>query len=184
MKKIAIAGVCVVLLTGAALLPAQEPPEAAPAGAEHAWLEQYTGEWTSEGKAFLAPGQPPIESKGTESVRRLGDSWVVSEVESAFMDMPFSAAFTLGYDPAEKKFVGTWIDSVSSYLWHYEGTLDDDGKTLTLEKEGPCLRTPGRNAKYRDVIELESRNERTLTSEALVDGTWETMVTIRSRRRE
>lgn len=183
MKRLVIAGLSVALLAGAAWLRAQEPPQSPAPGVEQSWLEQLAGEWESDGEANLAPGQPPIKSKGTESARMLGDFWVVSEVESTFMDMPFSAVLTLGYDPDKKKFVGTWVDSVSSYFWQYEGTLDADGKTLTLETEGPCVRTPGKHARFRDVIEIKSRNERTLTSRALIDGKRETMVTVHSRRK-
>ena len=182
MKKLAIVGLCVALAAGAAWLSAQEPPQSPAPGAEQAWLEQLAGEWESDGEANLAPGQPPIKSKGAESARMLGEHWVVSEVEATFMDMPFSAVMTLGYDPEKKKFVGTWVDSVSSYFWHYEGTLSADGKTLTLETEGPCVRTPGKHARFRDAIEIKSRNERTLTSRALIDGKWETMVTVHFRR--
>lgn len=182
MRKIAIAGLCITWLAGAGALGAQEPPDASPASAELAFLERLAGEWETEGKAYLAAGQPPIETQGTESIRAVGGHWAVSEIESAFMGAPFSAVFTLGYDPESERFVGTWIDSLSSHLWHYEGTLDADGDTLTLEKEGPCIRTPGEHAKYRDVIELHDGRAKTLTSRALIDGEWETMLTIRSRR--
>lgn len=178
MKRIAIAGLSMALLAGTAWLSAQEAPAAG-----HAWLDQLAGEWETEGEVVLDPGQPPIKSKGSESFRRLGDYWAVSDVKGTFMDMPFSAVFTLGYDPGKKRFVGTWVDSSSSYLWHYEGTLDASGKTLTLESEGPCVRTPGKDAKFRDVMEIKSNNERTFTSRALIDGKWETMVTIHSRRK-
>lgn len=184
MERIAIAGLCMALLAGAAGLSAQEPAEAPAAPAGLAWLEQLAGEWETEGEAFVAPGEPPLRTKGTESVRRLGDLWIVSEVESRFMDIPFSAVFTLGYDPETETFVGTWIDSLSSHLWHYEGTLSADGKSVTLAKEGPCIRTPGRDARYRDVIEIRGPNERVLTSRALIDGEWETMVTVHSRRKQ
>ncbi len=184
MKRIAIAGLCITWLAGAGALGAQELPPDSTLSPEGAFLARLAGEWETEGEAYVAPGQPPIETTGTESIRAVGGHWAVSEIESAFMGMPFSAVFTLGFDPESQELVGTWIDSLSSHLWHYEGTLDADGDTLTLEKEGPCFRTPGRHAKYRDVIELEDGGAKTLTSRALVDGEWETMLIIRSRRAE
>ena len=39
---------------------------------EHRWLERFLGEWTYEAEAVMAPGQPPMKSSGTESVRSLG----------------------------------------------------------------------------------------------------------------
>jgi hypothetical protein len=47
-----------------------------------------------------------------------------------------TAVWTVGYDPQKKKYVGTWVDSVTPYLWTYEGSLDASGRILTLETEG------------------------------------------------
>jgi hypothetical protein len=183
MKRLAIAGLCLALLAGAAGLRAQERPGTSTPGAELAWLEQLAGEWETEGEAFVDPSQPPLRSQGTESIRKLGDSWIVSEIESSFMGTPFSAVFTLGYDAARGKLVGTWVDSGSGRLWHYEGTLDAGGKTATLAKGGPCLASSGGAASQQDRIEIESASEKTLTSQGLVDGQWVTMLTVRSRRK-
>lgn len=183
MRRIAIRGLCMALLAGITPgLQAQERPPAASGSAELAWLDQLAGEWQTEGQAFLDPTRPPIDTKGTESARKLGDSWVVSRIESSFMGTPFSAVFTLGYDAGRRKFVGTWIDSASRNLWHYEGTLEPDGKTLTLAKVGACGGPPAESPSQQDVIAIESARERTLTSRLLVDGKWTTMITVRSRR--
>jgi len=48
------------------------------------------------------------------------------EHKSVFMDKPLTGILTLGYDPQKKKYVATWMDSVSSYLWKYEATMDLD----------------------------------------------------------
>ena len=51
---------------------------------------------------------------------------------------------TLGYDPVQKRFVGTFIGSMMTHMWIYNGTLDAAGKVLTLDTEGPgLLRRPG-----------------------------------------
>jgi Protein of unknown function (DUF1579) len=183
MRRVVIAGLCLALLATAGWLQAQDAKGAAAPLAGNEWLKQFAGEWDSDGEAMPAPGQPPIKSKGTESARMLGEHWVIAQGQSTFMEMPFSFVFSLGYDPARQKFVGTWVDSVSSYLWLYEGTLDASGKTLTLESEGPFAGTPGKLAKFRETIEFPSKDQRVFKTHVLVDGKWQPLVTIHSRRK-
>ncbi len=86
---------------------------------------------------------------------------------------PMTAIQTLGYDPKAKKYVGTWVDSVMDHMWKYEGTLDPEGKVLTLEAEGPSFTGDGKTAKYRDVYEFKSKDEIATKSEMLGDdGKW------------
>ena len=58
--------------------------------------------------------------------------WLVSKFEGKLGDMPFTGRGTTGYDPAEKKYVGTWIDSVSPYMTIMKGDYDPATKTLTM----------------------------------------------------
>jgi hypothetical protein len=68
-------------------------------------------------------------------------------------------------------------------LWVYEGDLDPAGKALTLESEGPSFAGDGKMAKYRDVIEFQSQDHRTLTSHVLgEDGQWRQFMTALYRR--
>ena len=50
---------------------------------------------------------------------------------------PATTQITLGYDPAKKRFVGTWLGSMMTHLWIYDGELSADERTLTLSSEGP-----------------------------------------------
>jgi hypothetical protein len=86
---------------------------------------------------------------------------------------PMTSIMTLGYDPQKERFVGTFIASMMTHLWPYEGTLDAAGKVLTLDSEGPSFTGDGRVVKYQDVIEWKSDDHRTLSSRALGDdGKW------------
>jgi Protein of unknown function (DUF1579) len=106
---------------------------------EHQWLHKLIGEWTYEGEATMEPGNPPEKFKGSESVRSLGGLWTVAEARG---DMPGGGAatmiMTLGYDPQTKRYVGTWIGSMMTHLWMYDGALEPSERVLTLEAEGPA----------------------------------------------
>jgi hypothetical protein len=124
------------LLVGAAALAVQEAPKKDVAQKEHQWLQQLAGSWQVELECTMQPGAPPEKSQGTESVRALGDLWVVSECESTIAGEPMQGLMTLGYDAKQKQFVGTFVCNGMSHLWVYEGTLDPAGKTLTLRRKG------------------------------------------------
>ncbi|VTU01758.1 Uncharacterized protein OS=Pseudanabaena biceps PCC 7429 GN=Pse7429DRAFT_4716 PE=4 SV=1: DUF1579 [Gemmataceae bacterium] len=152
--------------------------------AEHKWLEQLVGEWVSETEASMGPGQPPMTHAGSESVRSL-TTWVLCE---GLMSMPDGntgrTIMTLGYDTAKKKFVGTFIGSMMTNLWVYEGELDAAGKVLTLDADGPSFTDPARTAKYKDAIEIVSPDHRILTSRFLGDdGQWHHFMTAHYRRK-
>lgn len=156
---------------------------------EHEWLHKLIGDWTSEMDAPAEPGKPADKCRGSERVRSLGGLWVLAEGQG---EMPgggqATMLMTLGYDPARRRFVGTWVGSMMTHLWIYEGTLDNNRRLLTLESEGPvCDATgaSGKLAKYRDVIEIVSDDERRLTSHMLgEDGQWRQFMTACYRRRK
>jgi len=145
---------------------------------EHLWLQQLIGEWTFEVEAQPEPGRPLEKFTGSESVRSLGGLWILAEGKG---EMPGGGAatmiLTLGYDPQKKRYVGTWVGSMMTHLWVYEGALDADGRILTLDTEGPDMSVEGKVAKYRDVYELKSADQRSLASNILADdGTWQVMM--------
>lgn len=164
---------------------ADDPPSDMPKPVkEHDWLKNLVGEWESDCEIFMEPGKPPIKAKSTESGRMLGRFWVLTDGKGEIMGMPMQSQMTLGYDADKKKFVGTWVDSMGGYLWNYTGSLDAAGKTLTLETEGPCPMGPGKNSKFREVIELNGKDQKSFSSSMLGDdGKWNTMVKTQSRRK-
>ena len=58
----------------------------------------------------------------------------------------------------------TFVGSMMSFMWIYEGTLDATGRILTLETQGPSFSGDGTLAPYRDIIEIKSPDHRILTS--------------------
>src|SRR5262245_12489669 len=85
--------------------------------------------------------------------------------------------------PQKKRFVGTFIASVMTNLWLYEGELDASGNVLSLNSEGPSFTEEGKTAKYRDVIEFKNDDLRVFSSQILGDhGKWQTFMTANYRR--
>jgi hypothetical protein len=153
---------------------------------EHQWLQKLVGEWTYEHSCSAGPDKPSEKFTGTERVRTLGPVWVLAEGTG---QMPgggtANSLMTLGYDPQAKRFVGTWVGSMMPHLWVYDGSLDAAEKVLTLNAEGPDFSTPGRTAKYQDVIEFVSDDHRTLTSRTLgEDGKWTEFMKAHYRRKK
>jgi len=100
--------------------------------AEHRALASEAGVWDAESKFWMAPGTDPLESKAVETNTMMGQFWMVSEYESDLGGMAFQGRGQFGYDPAAKKFVGTWVDTMSPYLSVMEGSMDESKKTLTM----------------------------------------------------
>ena len=179
----AYAMVASLLLVGSPA--AQEPPEFPTASREHQLLEKFAGEWETESTGSMGPDQPPVKMKGTINGEMLGSFWVISHFEGNVMGMDFRAVQTIGYDPAKQKYVGTWVDSMMGHLWKYEGTLDETGKILTLEAEGPNHMEAGKITKFRDSYEFKSPDHIVARSAMLGDdGAWVTFMTGHSRRKK
>jgi hypothetical protein len=165
-------------------IAAQPFPEVPQPQKEHQWLARLVGEWESTAEIFIEPGQPLLDTTGTESTRMIGDYWIVAETKAEFLGLPYDAVLTLGYDPKTKKYVGTWIDGRSSQLWHYKGEVDSSGNMLTLETKGPCPKRPGELANVKEVIEFQDDDTRTFTSSIQEpDGSWTKMMTVNYRRK-
>ena len=151
---------------------------------EHRWLRQLVGEWSYQAEA-TGPGQGSAKTEGTETVRPLGDLWVLAEGEGRMPDgTPAKSLMTLGYDPTRGRYVGTWIGSMMTHLWVYDGALDASGRVLTLSADGPSMSGSSRMAKYQDIITVESADHRILTARMLgEDGAWTPFTTAHYRRK-
>lgn len=158
---------------------------------QHLWLEQLVGDWTYEGECATGPDAPAQTFKGTESVRSIGGLWVLCEGRG---EMPggemATTLMTLGFEPRTGRYVGSWVGSMMTHLWVYDGSLDSAQKVLTLAAEGPSFTADGnidpsgKMARYRDVIEMESPDQRSLTSWLQGDdGEWTRLMKANYRRK-
>jgi len=157
---------------------------------QHQWLQQLVGEWTMEIEADMGPGEPLAKHKGTEIVRPLGDVWVVCEGtgDNPAGDPngePHRSVMSLGFDPNTNRFIGTFMSSMSTHLWIYNGQLDAAGKMLTLDTEGPSFSQEEKMCRYQDSIIIKSPNERLLTSKCeTATGVWQDIMAATYRRKK
>lgn len=173
----------VALLLAAMAATAQAQPKPAQPEKEHEWLKQLEGEWETEAESKME-GFPEVKCTGTMSARMLGGLWLISENETTMPGFEMKAVQTIGYDPAKKKYVGTWVDSMMNHMWQYEGTVDESGKILTLEAEGPHFSEAGKTTMYRDIYEIKSPDHIIATSMVQgPDGKWITMMVGNSKRK-
>ncbi|MGJ3245187.1 MAG: DUF1579 domain-containing protein [Elainellaceae cyanobacterium] len=162
----------------------QEPMTPEKPQQEHEWLQKMVGEWTYEIEATMGPDQPAETMTGTETVRSVGGLWVIAEGhgEMCVDGGDMTSIMTLGYNSQTRRYTGTWIGSVMTYLWVYDGELDATERVLTLNSEGPAMSGDGM-AQYKDVIEFKSDDHRVMTSHLLRDdGQWQQFMTAHYRR--
>jgi hypothetical protein len=164
--------------------PAAPAPTVAKPQKEHQWLRRFLGKWTYKTNVTDASGQLGHEATGTETFRGIGDLWVAGEARGEMPGAgPMTAIMTLGYNADTKRFVGTWIGSMMTHLWIYDGELDPSGRVLTLTSEGPSMADDGTMSTYQDVMEFKSDNHRVQTSRVRgKDGTWEPFMSVEFRR--
>jgi len=103
-------------------------------GAAHKRLAKLEGSWTTRTRAWMEPDQPPMESTGTcEQKMLLNGCYLQQEYRGDMMGQPFTGINLIAFDNHTKKYVSTWIDSMSSGIYVFEGEADGSRKTITQE---------------------------------------------------
>jgi hypothetical protein len=151
---------------------------------EPTWLRQLIGEWTYSFSAGESSGHPGETAEGTESIRAIGDTWIVAENKGNGSDGSTShSVMTLGYEPSKARFTGAIAGTMAPVLFIFEGCLGEDSKSLLLETEGPAITEGRATDKYRDVIRLLDENTRELIAEVLDGkGQWREFMRTRYQR--
>ena len=102
-------------------------------GPEHQKLQSLMGSFACDSTSFMNP-QGPEKTKGTQNVTWvLGGRFLMSKYSGTAAGMPFEGIGMDGYDNLNKKYVGSWFDSLSTGIMPYEGSMDADSKVLTMK---------------------------------------------------
>jgi hypothetical protein len=165
-------GLALALVAAATLAPlpatAQTPPQqdAAMQAAMKAWMDYGTpgpahkdlasgvGTWKVATKMYVAPGAPPQESTATSKITSWWDGrYFVEDFDGVMPEGPFHGLSITGYDNLKKKYVTTWMDSMSTGIAVFEGTCDASGKVFTFHGDMPDPPS-GKLVKSRTVVTI------------------------------
>ena len=103
-------------------------------GAPHKLLSSMVGSWNTKTKSWMEPNKPPMESTGSCEQQMLLDGRFLQQIcTGKMMGSPFTGIGITGYDNHTKKYVSTWMDSMGTGIYFFEGTASADGKTITQE---------------------------------------------------
>lgn len=140
--------------------PAAAGHEAADApGEHHQVLARLAGTWTTASKSWMGPGEPTVSAGSVEAKLILDGRFLEEHFTSTMLGKPMSGMGMLGYDNGKKKFVATWLDSMSTGIGRGEGTLDAAGKVLTMHWTATSSST-GKPAGRKVIQRLESDSRR------------------------
>ncbi len=127
---------------------------------EHGKILAGVGDWEGSLTMFDMPGAKPEPVPAKEKVTGIGGFWVLSDFTCEFMGMPYHGSGHVGYDAEKKKYVGTWVDSMSSYFSLMEGEYDASKKALVMRWQAPDM--TGQMAAHRSES-TETADTRTMT---------------------
>ena len=84
------------------------------------------------------------------------------------MGAPFTGIGYTGYDNHKQRYVSTWMDSMSTAVLFFEGTVSPDGKTVTQEcAHDDPVRGP---MKWRSVTRIVDANKNIFEMYGIYEG--------------
>ncbi len=143
----------------------QEMMAAMTPGAQHKLLDCMLGEWEGWVKFSMAPGETPMESKGTLSRRWILDGRFIEETvvgEGMTPETPFHGLGLVGYNTIDKRYESAWFENMSTWITTSHGTYDAAKKQFVFE--GKMLDPVTRKwADQRSVIDVSDPNREVMT---------------------
>jgi len=132
--------------------------EAMTPGAPHKALAAMEGKWNAEVKDWMGGSDaPPTVSKGTAvNTMVLGGRYLKEDFTSEMMNQPFQGTGYTGYDNMNKKYVGSWMDNMSTSMMMMEGTMNEKGDVLTMTGKMDDPGTGQHGKPYKSVMTVVS----------------------------
>lgn len=167
--RIASALILVACTVLGSRLSAQELTDLPKPLKEHEVLKKGVGTWDADISIFSAPDAPPEKSKGVEKVTMLGEFWTITHFEYDFMGEQVAGHGVIGYDPDQKKYVGTWHESATPWRSQMEGSYNEKEDQLTFMMKGKSM--DGKNDQmYKIVMGYPDAQHRTFEMSIPIPG--------------
>lgn len=132
-------------------------------GESHKKLEGMVGTWATKATFWMEPGKAPVETTGLSvNAWTLGGRFVEQKFYGTCpMGIAFEGIGFTGFDNVTGKFVGTWMDSMTTGIMNSVGECCSTGKMITFcsEQMGPG----GMKMKSRYTIEFMSADSHKMT---------------------
>lgn len=152
-------------------------------GPEHECFKHLAGTWKATVKTYMEDPEKPTVSEGESTFKTLmGGRFVQQNFRCKMGDKSFRGMGLSGYDKTKKKYVGVWIDDMSTSMMHTEGTFDKESNTMTETGTSAC---PMGEMKMKMVTKVVDDDHFTFTMYTLQDAGKETkMMEIAYERQE
>lgn len=135
---------------------------AATPGAQHKALEPFIGTWNAKVSYWMDPAAPATEATGTMVNSWIyGNRYLQHKYEGDMGGMPFEGMGLWGYDVAAGKYIGIWLDSMSTSIQHSEGPAPKDGKTWTMASTSTDPMT-GKPSVGEETVTLDGPDQHTM----------------------
>lgn len=172
--RIRLLAVVLAFAATAVVARAQEAPKPGP---EHEKFKELVGNYDTTVKF----GGMETKAKAVYKLD-FGGFYLIEEFAGDFGGMKFTGRGQMGYCPLRQKHFSIWVDSMSATPIVMLGSFDKDGKTLTLEGEGPGH--DGKLTKLKSVTTTTDKDAFTMKLFEVNDGKDVEMMSIDYKRKK
>jgi hypothetical protein len=136
------------------------------------------GDWDVELEVTPYPGAAANRTTGVASNRLVAGRWLVSDLTT---ESGFSGHGVYGWDPAQRAYVGIWVDAMSGGIAQGTGSWDEATRTMTYDFE---VELQDQMVRYREVTqELEDGAQLYRNLRTMPDGREHEVIRATHRRR-
>ena len=124
----------------------------------HKRLEPMVGTFKTKVTFVMAPGAPPNVGEGTSEHRWvLGGRYVEQSYKGDSMGMPFEGLGYTGYDNAQGKYVGTWMDTFGTGVMNSLGVGKPTAKEIKFDSV--AIEPSGKKILFDCVVRIQDKNK-------------------------